>query len=30
MGDVYKGTFLRGKKDGQGQEHLNNGDYYKG
>lgn len=30
MGDVYKGYFKLGRKNGKGEEQLNNGDRYKG
>jgi hypothetical protein len=30
MGDIFKGSFEKGKKNGKGEERLNNGDFYRG
>lgn len=30
MGDIFRGKFLKGKKHGDGEERLNNGDFYRG
>jgi hypothetical protein len=29
-GDIFCGTFQNGKKNGKGEERLNNGDFYRG
>lgn len=29
-GDIFKGNFQQGKKNGRGEERLKNGDFYRG